>query len=362
MIAKTVTAWIQLLDAARKLLVGVVVFGIFAIAIAAGGRYMLGDDSRLGAVSAPRSKPAAPAIPWDKVDRDVAQALEASRFEAAEAAEAKLDVWRDGLIERIDNDFLDWYFGYWTQQVLGIQSLWYAGVERVLSDQPSAAERITETIQEEFATRVLRPQIAQLELEHMTREVMDAYVADLRGRLGEIPDRYRIPEADWDRYLTDVSILTQGVEGGRQVELSLKAVTATGAGGAVVLGSTLTRYTARLGQRTVGAQAGRAASGMAARTGGKVAARAGGKMLGPIVGVGVIAWDVWDHHRTEKVNRPLLRESLVDYIEQMNRTLLHDTEEGMLAIVYDMEAGLIQSMDTAAAKRDAGSGAAARAT
>lgn len=69
-----------------------------------------------------------------------------------------------GLIKlRVDDDFLEWYFDYWNQQVLGLKSIWYwsvihdieAGIVRGLNrnGMPAAkpAEPAEPAIQETFA-------------------------------------------------------------------------------------------------------------------------------------------------------------------------------------------------------------------
>jgi hypothetical protein len=70
---------------------------------------------------------------------------------------------------------------------------------------------------------------------------------------------------------------------------------------------------------------------MAAKTGGKVAAKAGGKFFGTIVGVGVLAWDLWDHRETVREYRPLLRQTLREYLAEMKDVLLNDPEHGLMS-------------------------------
>ena len=101
-----------------------------------------------------------------------------SSHEQAEVfAKDKLVEWSTELQTRIDEDFLNWYFSYWQQQSFGLKAIgyWVADheiVEKIVGDQPKMAERITEEIQEEFSKRVLRPQIAQLQIERIADETV----------------------------------------------------------------------------------------------------------------------------------------------------------------------------------------------
>lgn len=298
-------------------------------------------------------------IAWDKVDAEIAAALRSSHTAAESYAKQKLDSWTKELEKRIDDDFLTWYFGYWQQQWLGLKTVgyWLADhtvVERLIGEQPSTAEGITEDIQAAFAKRVLRPQIAQLQLERIADETVTVYVADLQQHLATIPRKYRIPKTDWERYLQDIAVLTSTVEGNRRIALSLKTLAATGiAGGTVaainvarLLKPMMTRIGAKMTTQAAAEGAGQAAANIATRMGAKVGARVGGKFLGVIVGVGVVVWDVWDHHHTAQVERPVLRQNLVDYLQELEHSLLYEPETGLMAIITGFEADMVASLRT----------------
>jgi hypothetical protein len=67
-------------------------------------------------------------------------------------------------------------------------------------------------------------------------------------------------------------------------------------------------------------------------------------MLGPIIGVGVIIWDIWDHHGTKTVNRPILRKGLFDYLDEMGQDILEDPRTGVMGAVYEIEGNLRDSL------------------
>lgn len=330
-------------EAARRILTNTVVILAVVVILAAVGRYVAGS-MRPGDNKVVQEKPIPPAIPWDDVDASVVSSLAEARASAEAYADRALHVWMQELMLRVDTDFLDWYFGYWNQQVLGLEGLMQYGVHFVLRHQPTAAEKLTEEIQEEFSRRVLRPEIAQLELERIVRNTTALYVADLRENLAEVPEAYRIPQGEWDRYLAGIAVTTRQASGTRAVPVTLKTVVLSGAGGAAVLAGRIGSAASSASGAVLARSGGRAASQVARKTGGKVAAKMGGKFLGTIVGVGVVIWDVWDHNRTKQQHRPILRAAINDYFTELRDILVHDPEAGLTSTLYDLERQVVASL------------------
>ncbi|PLY15573.1 MAG: hypothetical protein C0631_06755 [Sedimenticola sp.] len=325
------------LEAVRRIITNTIWIAIVIVVLATIGRYLMLKDAGQATLSESRQKPIAESIPWNQVDQAVANALTDSRASAELFASQQLDAWVGNLMQRVDPGFLDWYFSYWTQQLLGLEGLWQYGVNYLFESQPTAAEKLTEKIQEEFSTRVLRPQIAELELERIVRETTNHYIVQLRRNLETVPASYKIPHADWDRYIEGIALTTHSVDGNRETPVTLKALTVSAAGGAVLLAGKMNLLIGKLSGKVMAKSAGKAASKIAAKTGGKVAAKAGGKFLGAIVGVGVLVWDVWDHNATKTENRPILRQAMADYFKELQDILLNDPEAGIMTTFTDLE-------------------------
>ena len=290
-----------------------------------------------------------PQTDWRGVDHALMEALTAAYRTAEAAAQSKLNAWTQTLLRRTEADFLPWYFGYWNQQALGLRSAWYWTTHALGMSQSDAGERITWEIEQQFAQRVMRPQIAQMEIERIAQETFQVYVDALSPRLAAIPRQYQIPQPEWDRYLNDIALLTTRVEGNRQVSVTLKSVAATSAGGGLILVRALAPELKALGARVTGGLTGRAASELAVRTGGKIAARVGGEALGQIVGLVVILWDVADHYRTKRTELPILRKNITDYLEQVKKSLLLDPKHGLLTTLDQIETTIVASQRTRAA-------------
>jgi hypothetical protein len=151
---------------------------------------------------------------WTQIEKYVVLGLQNSRQTAQDYASQELDKWVDTLASRIDNSFLDWYFGYYNQKKLEYQALFTgvtANMAKMLnpnSQDPNTriAEVITEEFQSEFAKRVLRPQISQLTLERIATQTSKKYLEAAGTYISQPPQNSKISSADWNRYLKELSI------------------------------------------------------------------------------------------------------------------------------------------------------------
>lgn len=336
-----VTALTRLIRATSMLIWSVIGF----IILAYGGYYLFIKDApkerSVPNISAgPREKSLPPI--YGELNKAVAQALEKARLEARKYALSQLDKWEAELVNRVDSDFLNWYFGYWNTQIRGAKALMNGAKHWVDSDQPTAQEELTEEFQREFTIRVLHPQTSQLQLERIQREALVKFLSHFRKSLDEIPKKYRVATPDWEQYLHDVSSQSSLVEAGRQVPITLKTIYAASVGGTLVLASKVLTslsggISGGIASKMAGKAAGKAGSAIAAKTGAKVAGKLGGEFLGPIIGIGIIVWDVWDHYNTVSENRPLLRQSIVSFLDEMKMAILDDPTSGVMAPVYQLE-------------------------
>jgi hypothetical protein len=332
--SRRISAWGEFLRSFSKVLWVLVILIVLGVL----GKTLLFKKSGSGDRSRQiTKKPVITKVDWTRINRDVQSAMSKTRLHIQELAAEKLNVWIKNQMKRVDGDFLPWYFSYWTQQKIGLKSLMYQVLNWVDSDNPPPAERITEEVQEEFASRVLRPQIAQLEVERILTEVITEYSTRLSREFKKIPGEYHIKQADWDRYLQDIAVMVKNVEANRQTSLSLKAIAGVTAGGMVLMFRSIKPLITRIGSRISSKMAAKAASRMATKTGGKVAAKLGGRFIGTIIAVGIIIWDVWDHFQTKKKALPVLRQNIQDYLNEVRESILHDPEFGIMTIIYEME-------------------------
>ena len=334
-------AWSDLLKSFSKFLWIIVIIIVLGVL----GKLFVFKSGKDTKVSEPIKKPVIEKIDWSKVNKDIERMMTEARKETQELASAKLDTWIEKNMKRVDNDFLEWYFSYWTQQKLGLESLLAQVWHWVDSDSPTAAEKMTVEVQEEFTNRVIRPQIAQLEIERIINEIVSFYSFTLKGKLEKIPTEYKISRVDWERYIEDISIMVKNVEANRRTPLTLKALVGITAGGTILVFNSLKPIITKIGAKISSKMAAKTAAKMATKTGGKVAVKTGGKFLGAIIAIGIIIWDVWDHHATKNKAKPILRQNIYDYLNEVKESILHDPSYGIMTIIYEMEQSISVEMD-----------------
>lgn len=293
------------------------------------------------------------AIPdWDKLRDITKEKMRRAQSKVEILATQELDDWVDDLTQRLDNSFLDWYFGYFHQKQLQYQSF-FAGISGQLgkwldpsnpSPQEKIAEEITADFQEEFAKRVLVPQISEFQLQNITVKVAKAYIRELGQEFNQIPLEQGISAAEWDRYLKDTAITIPDTVG-NPLQLPLKQMTTVGA--YIAFKPLIMPMLPKVGSAVAGKMAAKVGGKIATKTGGILAAKLGSTFLDATVGVGILMWDIWDTHHTANVEKPILRQNLVDYIAQIEESVLSNPDNGVMAITKKINDKIFGAIDIA---------------
>lgn len=58
----------------------------------------------------------------------------------------------------------------------------------------------------------------------------------------------------------------------------------------------------------------------------------------------LLAWDIWDHYHTVKVERPILRENLERYMSEVKDSLLNNQENGILYTINKFHDGIMDDL------------------
>jgi len=336
--------WSNFINSIANLLTKIIWIALILIIMSSLGKYFISKKVKKYAPMVTESHKINYNVTWSEIDKRIVKGMKLAEKKAKLYAKQELQVYGDKLKERIDKDFLDWYFGYWTQQVLGIKGLYHEIFHKFYEAHPGAKEKITEEVQQEFAKRVLKPAISQMELERIARETVHVYLSNLQQELAQIPEEYHIAKEDWEKYLEGLAITIVEVNGNRSIPLSLKTIAAGTAVSTVAVVKVLSPIFKKIGSKVSIKLAGKAAAKMAAKTGAKVAAKTGGELLGSIIGIGIIIWDIWDHYNTCSENRPRLRESLYEYIDSMCEDLLNSPDAGVMSAIYQLERDIYEAL------------------
>lgn len=290
-----------------------------------------------------------PSINWNEVDEAVAVALRDAHQQAETYAAQELDQWVEQLMERVDPSFLDWYFSYFNQKKIELNSVVVeltSGVNYLLnSEAPTPNEKLAQTLtqnfQTEFAKRVLRPQIAQLRLERITQQTVQQYLSQLTLNLDEVPLKYQIPQANWNRYLNDIAISIQDAEG-QTSTLSLKVL--VGGGAYFAVKPIVAPLLLKVGSKVMANVTGKAGAKIAVKAGAKLTGKMAAGLLDCAVGAGILIWDVWDTYHTAAVEKPILKEMIGEYLAQVKGSILDNPETGIMSAINQIENQLLKSL------------------
>lgn len=277
------------------------------------------------------------AADWSEVDGAIRDVLADARSQARERGKQRLDTWHEGLMTRVEEDFLPWYFAFWGQQWRDLKAAGYLVGD--WGGWMDAERAIRKDFRGAFASRVMPPGETQLRMEAIAREALTVYLDRARRELSEIPREYQIPREDWQQHLAQIGLqLRQSEAQTEAVPTTLKGLVAFGTAGTTAAVLNGSRALARVGATAGGwaprATAGATGTALAGRTG----LRLGGRFLGAAALAALVAWDVYDHHRREAELRPRLRERLEAYLDGLRNRMLEDGAHGVLAPVHELEA------------------------
>jgi hypothetical protein len=280
-------------------------------------------------------------VNWKEVDIRIRAAVEAANGEATRHAKSMVNQWMRELRERVNNDFLMWYFNYWNQQSMALKAIGYHVadlplVEAIVGEQPTAQEQLEQLIEESFAARVLQPQSAQLRVEKITRESVEIYLLQLSDQLNGLQAEFGVSPQEWNRHLSDVSNIAFSIEGNRQVPIITKVAVAGGGVAVVKMVRAMIGHVRVLALRVAGRQT--LGGGM---TVGSKLIRGGSWWLA----MGMAIWDAADHQRTVSQNLPVLRRSLNTYLDELEQQILHDPETGIIQTLEGVQRDVLRGIE-----------------
>jgi hypothetical protein len=260
---------------------------------------------------------------------------------AKSVAGANMEHWKNQAMNRVDHPFLDWYYNYFTQWAIGLNAIW---TNITSPSEEAKAEKMIVNFQREFEKQVLQPSLMQLQMERYTREAIDNYVESVTYNLSGIQSKYKIPKPDWERYLNGLGSITYENQGNSQdltlatISTGRKAYVATSA----MVGAIGVVGTQKIVSATVSKATSKAIAKIATKTATKVTTEGaseltvglvGLELINPLAGLGILAWDIWDHYHTVKVERPILRSSLDSYLDEVKDSLLNNKQTGIMSSI-----------------------------
>jgi hypothetical protein len=305
-----------------------------------------GESQRTVTVSIPKEQQV-------QISADIAIALGNALVSARTSAARDLDQWRDEVVQRVDHPFLDWYYNYFTQLGVGLHAIW---INVTSTSDAGKAEELIGDFQREFAKQVFQPSLMQLQMERFTREAIDVYVSELNRSLAGLQSKYSVPQPRWEHFLEGLGSVTYNT-GSNSQDLTLaslsvgrKTYVATSAmEAAIKVIGTKKAITATINKATS-----KVVTKLATKTATKAATEGAGELtagllglelLNPLAGLGVLAWDIWDHYHTVKVERPIMQANLERYLNEVEASLLRDPENGVLSSINKFHDGIMDKLN-----------------
>ena len=275
------------------------------------------------------------AVSYQKINKEILEALAKARSAAMERADAELNGWIKDRMDLVDPCFLDWYFSYWTQQYMELSGIYHSTLHFLFSSHPDSKQKTLQTIQKEFEKRVMQPETSAMEMEVITKNAMVEYASRLRSELDIIARNYDVHDQEWNRFVRDISKITSDMDLESTVPLKFKV--ATGLAGNIVLAGPYRKMVESIGKRIGSRITSKYAAGPMAKLFGRTVLKVTAGLFGPVVITSVWLWDYYDHARSEAAYRPVLKRSIEEYLALVKEKLLNDSDNGILAIIRAVE-------------------------
>jgi hypothetical protein len=290
-------------------------------------------------------QPIAETIDLARLTPELQQAVSRAREAALQHARSELDQLHIEIMSEVEGSFLDWYFGYWTQQRLGFSYLVNQGKSWITGG--NADQELQDEIAREFDLRVMPAPLLDERLHRITRQTIATFAESLQAHIHGIALRYNIPPSRWDAHLQNIVTTVGLTDGSGSIPLTLKALATgvvwSGTGAALAIAPRLAAQFSA-GPAFAGGTSGalvrpltRQASGLVLRQAATRGAAATMGSFGPVAEAialgGLVAWEAWDHHHTVAENRPLLRDNIDQFLRSYETDLLE--QPGMIGASLD---------------------------
>ena len=275
-----------------------------------------------------------------KLDRDIKKALNNAKNNAEKVAEKELNIWVKELIDKMDNNYLDWYFGYWQQRTMEFKKIQYYIKDKLLNKNNSEKE-ILEDIKNEFEKRVLDPITAQHKIEYIFKKTMDSYTDTLSKELKNIKEKYKIPDYEWHEYLSDLSLVINNSNGINEIPLTVKTLTISTISTSFIamrsISATVKPLATKISSKMIAKIGIGETTTLASKVGVKTVGKITSKEILRSVPIIITIWEIWDHISTVKKERAILRKNLIEQLGYLKDIFLHDDQIGIITVLNNIE-------------------------
>ena len=292
----------------------------------------------------PAEEAPVPTATWELLSAEISTLSVSAEEEAYTYAQAAVGQWFERVWARTDHEFIPWATDYWTHQWLALKLAWYRA-NSADDDGTAATARLTHYLQDEYRTQVVEPVAQEIDPLRIMDEATARYARTLAAGVRQLPDRYGVPQDQFDRWLTGIPAIAGPPGASLRDVVGAEDVTRLIGYQALIEGIRGTGDAASLaGDRAaLRAVADRTAERLAVTVGvrsGATAASVLGGVPGMLLGLGISAWDATAYEQARPDLEANLRADLAGALRAVRWTLLEDRMHGVLAPVAHITAQL----------------------
>jgi hypothetical protein len=279
---------------------------------------------------------------WSEVQQGIAEGVRKIRPSIDEFAANELDRWVTERMNQVDEQFLNWYFGFIHQKVTqdGVPFAWVAFKvdfldwlktkdEKGLSPDQIIQRRMLEKIEQKFHELVLN-EAAVNDLRDRIKHVARNYASALSIQFELIRTRYHVPDQEWEQHTSQVSqlIYNTGTSESSLSSDSLSSLLAT---------KVITAASVALSSKLAVKFALKMAPKLAIKGGALAVLETGAKFIDPLLVVGFLIWDAADYQVMVNKSRPELRKNIADYLELVKANIYDAPDGSIIAAINQVE-------------------------
>ncbi|MEP0885883.1 hypothetical protein NDI49_30600 [Trichocoleus sp. ST-U3] len=283
-------------------------------------------------------------IDWSQVYESLTDVLRKTHDSTEDYAASELTDWLKDLMKNVDDKFLNWYFSYGNQKAMdfGVPFAWLVFKvdsplkilrkenEKDLNANQILNKRMIEDFQTKFNELVLDTQ-QQKSFEKLIERIGRYYALAIDVKFNQIKNEYRIPDLEWDKYLNDISTVVYDT-GNSRYSLSPESLSGN--------------LTTKIIFITTAAMGSKIALNLTAKTVGTVFTKVGAQLLDPILIAGLLILDIWDYNRMVNESRPILRQNIFDYFNELKMSLLNSPENSIMTAIEEVEDNIINGLES----------------
>ncbi len=284
---------------------------------------------------------------WYEVDKALAESVQKAYKSIEEFARDELDSWENELLDKVDHQFLNWYFSYVNQKAMefGIPFAWLAFKvdfmdllkmedEKKLNADQVIQRRMIQDFNDKFKQLVLN-QEAEDNLKKIIERIGKNYAASLGFQFSAVKAHFQVPELEWSQHLDAISHLSYNT-GTANSTLSSTSFNSN------LFTKLFTLTTITIGGKLAAKFAVKAGSSLAAKAGGAVAVKVGAQLLDPLLAIGFFVWDTWDYQHMVANSKPPIKKNITDYLNAMKSSILEDdASTGILDGIQEVQNKLL---------------------